>query len=103
MNNEAVRQTLDQAGATLGHVFDDYIPASVLEKSVERGRLLVVGNTVAHLRETTISLGEDLDLIASGVLEQEPAKAQHCQLATLDCRGRARVSGFTTGGENSKA
>lgn len=68
-NEGDVRPTLNQAGAALGHVFDEHIPAPVGQEAVEWGRLLVADNAVAHVRDAASPLGEDLDLIATGVVE----------------------------------
>lgn len=79
-----LRHTLDQSGAALGQVFDDHIPATVSQETEQRRRLLVLGNAVAHVHGAAVALGQDVDLIAAGVLEQEPV-------------GRAQLAGSALG------
>lgn len=64
-----MRQTLNQSGAALGHVFDDHFPTPVSQEPVERRCLFKVGDGVAHLENATITLGQDMNLIATGVVE----------------------------------
>lgn len=90
-----MRHTLDQSGAALGQVFDDHIPATVSQETEQRRRLLVLGDVVAHVHGATVALGQDVDLIAAGVLEQEPVgRAQLAGSASWVCTKLTWHNGF---------
>lgn len=67
-----LKQTLDQSGTVLGKVLDDNIPPTIPEKPVQRRFLFVLRYRVANFDDTAIATVQELNLVATGVLEEEP-------------------------------
>lgn len=53
-------------------VLDDDAPSSIFQKTVERTRLIVMGDGVAHFDDTPIAATQKLDGVPTRVLEQKP-------------------------------
>lgn len=64
-----------QSRALLRHIFDQDIPSPVPQEAEQRGGVFVLLDAGSHLYHAVASRREEFDLIATGVLEQEPAGA----------------------------
>lgn len=67
-NTQNRRRTLDQARQPLRHVSQDDLPPPVLQEAIQRRRLLVVVDGIAHLGHPAGATIEQSYLIPRGVM-----------------------------------
>jgi hypothetical protein len=77
---------LDESGTILRQVFDNDIAASVPQEPIQRRLLLVLRDVITYLDNATVTTAEQLNLIAAGILQQEPSSwlCDSCLMSLLN-------------------
>jgi len=67
---------LNQPGAVVRQVLDQDITPSVSQEAEEGRRLLILGNVVADLNDAAVATAEELNLVTTGIFEEEPRSCE---------------------------